>query len=260
MTKIVSGTGFYKSYACYRNETHKIPARKRKDYAFPFVDNEYAVVKPGDSSPVDGQIVTEQHIEELHRMRDRECEQNLKFRYQKFDDYDYLCAIEAEKQKKKDGLPSRYEEMKNEMNRIRFVVNTGSLVDDEGNDITERMRSYEGFPSVEAQLGLNVNTLEDAFMEVFGSLTENEYEVAELVWIERLPSVVVAKMLGVSEATVRYRLDKAKKKFLAHPEVIRHLAIRAHQTERLNQWAKDKKEKKKQYEKIREQNKKFANG
>ena len=247
-----SRKGFYSDYSCYFNEYRKIPQDRRRDYAFVFTnDNKkstYYAVMPGDVSPVDGKVVTEEDIAWLHRARDREVYRNNRERHQESDDYDLLEAVEEEKVKMEKGLPNRYEELKSKLEAYRLVINTGAIVDEFGNDCTDHMMAFMGAPSVEVQLGLGDNLLADAFEEAEAQMTEKEREVFTLVYRKGLTRVKAAKKLNVSEATVRYRLDKAEKKVKGHPVIARTQRIYEYQYERVEAWKKEKKARKKRYE------------
>lgn len=243
-----SQKGFYDDYRCYRNEYRKIPVNRRRDYAFPFVDDTFAVVKPGEYSPVDGRTVTEEDIAYLHRARDREVYRNNKIRHQQVYDYDFLDRVEDEREKMLKGLPNCFEELREKVESVRLIINTGAFVDENGEDITDHMMAFASGASVEAQLGLTDNPLRDAFEEVEAQMDENEREVFNLVYRKGLPRTTVAKMLGVSESTVRYRLKKAVDKVKSNPVIARTRRIYEEQYVKITQWQKEQKEKKKRYE------------
>lgn len=245
-----SRKGFYSDYSCYFNEYRKIPQDRRRDYAFTFVDKErtYYAVMPGDVSPVDGKVVTEEDIAWLHRARDREVYRNNREKHQDSDDYDLLEAVEEEKVKMEKGLPNRYEELKSKLEAYRLVINTGAIVDEFGNDCTDHMMAFMGAPSVEVQLGLGDNPLADAFEEAETQMTEKEREVFTLVYRKGMTRVKAAEELNISESAVRYQLAKAEKKVKAHPVIARTQRIYEYHYERLEAWKKDKKARKKRYE------------
>jgi len=245
-----SRKGFYDDYSCYFNEYRKIPQDRRRDYAFTFVDEDrsFYAVMPGDVSPVDGKVVTEEDIAWLHRARDREVYRNNKEKHQESDDYDLLEAVEEEKAKMEKNLPNRYEELRAKLESYRLVINTGAIVDEFGNDCTDHMMAFMGAPSVEAQLGLCDNPLADAFEEAEAQMTRDERRVFTLVYQKGLPRTTVAKMLGIAESTVRYRLAKAEKKVKEHPVIARTQQIYRYQYERTETWKAEKKAKKKRYE------------
>lgn len=249
---IHSRKGFYSDYRYYFNEYRKIPQGRRRDYAFVFTnDNKkstYYAVMPGDVSPVDGKVVTEEDIAWLHRARDREVYRNNRERHQESDDYDLLEAVEEEKVKMEKGLPNRYEELKSKLDEYRLVINTGAIVDEFGNDCMEHMMAFKGAPSVEMQLGLGDNPLADAFEEAEAQMTEKERAVFTLVYRKGMTRVKAAEKLGISESSVRYQLAKAEKKVKAHPVIARTRQIYEYQYERLEEWKKDRKARKKQYE------------
>ncbi|MCR5294921.1 MAG: hypothetical protein K6E30_07095 [Lachnospiraceae bacterium] len=60
-----------------------------------------------------------------------------------------------------------------------------------------------------------------AFIEAEAQMTKEEREVFRLVYRKELPRTTVAKMLGIAESTVRYRLSKAEKKVKEHPVIVR---------------------------------------
>ena len=245
---IHSRKGFYNSYRCYFDDYYKIRWDRRDDYAFPFVDGTFYAVKPGDVSPVDGKVVTEEDIAWLHRARDREVYRNNRERHQESDDYDLLESVEEEKVKMEKGLPNRYEELKSKLDEYRLVINTGAIVDEFGNDCMEHMMAFKGAPSVEMQLGLGDNPLADAFEEAEAQMTEKELEVFTLVYRKGKTRVKAAEELGVSESSVRYQLAKAECKVKEHPVIARTREIYEYQYERLEEWKKDKKARKKKYE------------
>ena len=245
-----SRKGFYDDYSCYFNEYRKIPQDRRRDYAFTFVDKEktYYAVMPGDVSPVDGKVVTEEDIAWLHRSRDREVYRNNKEKHQESDDYDLLEAVEEEKAKMEKNQPNRYEELKAKLEAYRLVINTGAIVDEFGNDCTDHMMAFMGAPSVEVQLGLGDNPLADAFEEAEAQMTKDERQVFTLVYRKGMTRTATAKKLGIAESTVRYRLAKAEKKVKEHPVIARTQRIYRHHYDRIEVWKAEKKAKKKKYE------------
>ena len=247
-----SRKGFYDDYSCYFNEYRKIPQGRRRDYAFAFTNGNkertYYAVMPGDVSPYDGSVVSEEDIAWLHRARDREVYRNNKEKHQESDDYDLLEAVEEEKAKMEKNLPNRYEELRAKLESYRLVINTGAIVDEFGNDCTDHMMAFMGAPSMEAQLGLCDNPLADAFEEAEAQMTRDERRVFTLVYRKGLPRTTVAKMLGIAESTVRYRLAKAEKKVKEHPVIARTQQIYRYQYERTETWKAEKKAKKKRYE------------
>ena len=252
---MTSRKGFYKGYGSYSYDYYKIPQNRRRDYAFHFVDRTYFAVIPGDVSPVDGKEVTEEHIAWLHRARDREVYRNNKEKHQESDDYDLLEAVEEEKVKMEKCLPNCYVELKGKLDEYRRVINTEAIVDEYGNDCTDHMMAFAGAPSVEIQLGLGDDPLEDAFEEVEASLTETESEVYTLVYLKGLRRTTAAKMLGIAESTVRYYLKKAEKKVKENPVIARIQRIYQGQYERLGAWEKEKKAQAKRYEANRKKRK-----
>ena len=243
-----SKKGFYNDYGCYFNEYRKVPWNRRRDYAFISVDRTVNVVKPGDMSPDDDTPATEEDIAWLHRDRDREVYRNNKEKHQESDDYELLEAIEEEKEKMEKNLPNRYYELKDKLDEHRRVVNTGSIVDEFGNDCTDHMMAFMGAPSVETQLGLDDNPLADAFEEAEAQMTEDERQVFTMVYRKGMTRTAVAKALGVAESTVRYRLNKAVKVVKANPVIMRTQQIYRYQYERTEAWKAEKKAKKKRYE------------
>lgn len=247
-----SRKGFYDDYSCYFNEYCKIPQDRRRDYAFVFTnDNKkrtYYAVMPGDASPADGKVVTEEDIAWLHRARDREVYRNNKEKHQESDDYDLLEAVEEEKVKMEKNLPNRYEELKAKLESYRLVINTGAIVDELGNDCTDHMMAFMGAPSVEAQLGLSDNPLADAFEEAEAQMTEDERRVFTLVYRKGMTRTAAAKKLGITESTVRYRLSKAERKVKEHPVIARTQRIYRYQYDRIEAWKVEKKARKRKYE------------
>ena len=79
-------------------------------------------------------------------------------------------------------------------------------------------------------------------------MTRDERRVFTLVYQKGLPRTTVAKMLGIAESTVRYRLAKAEKKVKEHPVIARTQQIYRYQYERTETWKAEKKAKKKRYE------------
>lgn len=242
-----SDKGLYKNYGCYRNECRKIPSGRRGDYAFPFCDGTYGIVKPGDVSPLDGKAVTEEDIAYLHRSRDNEVGSNMKFRHKDVNDYDLLERLDTEEEKKRRGLPNDYEEVAAEFKRFRLVIDQGSLIND-GEGITEQVLCSSRIPTPEAALGLDDDPLKDAFGEVILTLTESERKVFQFVFIQGFTRTAAGKMLGVSEGTVRNRIRSIKEKLEGNPVIMRHVDIFQAQGERIQAWEELQKEKKKAYE------------
>ena len=240
--------GFYGYYGHYFDEYHKIPWNKRRDYAFPFADGTYYAVKPGDVSPVDGKVVTEEDIASLHRDRDCDVYRNNKEKHQESDDYDLLEAIAEEKAKMEKSLPNRFEELKEKLDAYRLVINTGAIVDEFGNDCTDHMMAFMGLPSVEVQLGLGENRLADAFEEAEAKMTEDERQAFTLVHRRGMTRTDAAKELGIAESTVRYRLGKAEKRVKEHPEIARTQQIYRNQYDRIEAWKAAKKARRKRYD------------
>lgn len=247
-----SRKGFYDDYSCYFNEYRKIPQGRRRDYAFAFTNGNkertYYAVMPGDVSPRDGSVVSEEDIAWLHRARDREVYRNNKEKHYDSDDYDLLEEIEEEKAKMEKNLPNRYEELKTKLEAYRLDINTGAIVDKFGNDCTDHVMAFMGAPSVEEQLGLCDNPLADAFEEAESQMTKDERQVFTLVYRKGMTRTAAAKKLGIAESTVRYRLAKAEKKVKEHPVIARTQRIYRHHYDRIEAWKVEKKAKKKRYE------------
>lgn len=251
-----SDKGFYQNYSRYRNENWKVRGDHRKDYAFPFSDGTYGVVKPGDVSPVDGKPVTKEDIDFLHRCRDNEVHSNNKYRHKDVEDYDFLEQLDTEKEKMLRGLPNQYDAMQEEYDRVHLVIDQGALVND-GEEITEGVFCGGHIPTPEEALGLTDNPLKDSLAEIYSSLNEEEQEVYQLVWVEKNTRTAVAEMLGVSEGTIRYRLDKIKEKMQQNRIIMSYVDLTGEEKKRRDAWKKEQREKAKAYEerhKVREKN------
>lgn len=238
-----SDKGYYSSYVCYRDEHYKISSKRRKDYAFPFADGTYGIVKPGDYSPVDGRTVTEEDIAFLHRERDNEVYHNNKYRLRDCDDYDLLEQLDFEKEKMDRSLPNRYADMKEKYDQYRTVIDQGALADD-GEGITARNLCGGHIPTPEEALGLMDNPLRDALTELIQSLSDEEYEVYDLVWIKGNSRTTASKMLGISEGTVRYRLSKIREKLGENPTIMSFVDLTGTEKERRQAWLEKQRERK----------------
>ena len=216
--QITVNTRFIPWTGAYRNENRKIRSDRRKDYAY-YSDQEgrYYYVSVGDSSAIDDRAVTEADIKRLHQLRDREVYHNNKYRYQTETDEEFLARMAVEKEKMQKGLPNDYEWMEEELKEHRLVVNAETYVDEFGNDMTDHMRAFNSPKTVESELGLNCTDLEFAIDEIMQTMTKNEREVFTLVRVKNLPRTTVAKMLGVTEGTIRYRLKSADEKVKSDP-------------------------------------------
>lgn len=256
-----SDKGVYATYGCYRNEFHKIDKYRRLDYAFPFADGTYAIVKAGDYSVYDGKVVTQDDIIWLHRTRNCEVERNIKCVSQSMEHYDLLFALEDEKLKKAKGQPNRVDEIKGEIKRFKYFTKLKMIVDDFGRDQTDHLSIFKGDPSIEVQLGLEINPLHEAIKEVMNSLPDKERSAIRLVHMKGLPRTTVAKMMGVSEGTIRYRLGNAEEKIRSHPFIARYWRIGVQNQARIEAWEQSQKEKKQQLaERRRETRKKLKAG
>lgn len=236
----------YSSYGAYRNENRKIRSDRRKDYAF-YSDQEgrYYYVSVGDSSAVDNMPVTEADIKWLHQMRDREVYHNNKYRYQTETDEEFLVRMAVEKEKMLEGLPNDYEWMEEELKEKRLVINAETFVDEFGNDMTDHMQAFSSPKTVESELGLNCTDLEFAIDEIMQAMTKNEREVFTLVRVKNLPRTTVAKMLGVTEGTIRYRLKSADEKVKSDPFIQNYWQKAKKHSDRLVTWDDEQKAKKK---------------
>lgn len=251
--KCITDKGRYsysKVYCYYQDEYRKIRTDCRKDYAYFFADNTYAIVKPGDYAASDGRVVTEEDIHCLHMCRDNEVARNCKIKFRKPVDtglFDFYERLDQEEMKMFKGLDNEYEEMKALSYELRTGVSIDSFVDEEGNDCTDHMMEFAD-PAAEIRIDLIDSPLLDEVEKVMETMTERERAIFSLVRLDGMTITDASKKLGLKQSTAAYHLKKADQKIRNNSFIARQFEIGHYWYERLEAWDKEQREKKKHYE------------
>ena len=177
--------------------TVKTRSSKRGTYTYSFNDGVSKTLKPGTVDPAAGYILTAEDIQRLHRLDDREVDNNLKNAKPPIQTWEKHLIEEWKKAHPYDDLPSRWN-----------VSLDAAGADDEGID-DDADKGYLG----EASLAVleQADPLVERLREVVEMLEPNRRLLYKRIVDDEVDLTVIAEEEGVSVAAIHNRMEKIKR-------------------------------------------------
>ena len=176
-------------------KTIKTRTSKRDTYTYTFDDGKKTSLAPGNVDPDTGYVLTEEDIKSLHRLDDREVENNLKNAKTPIQPWEKKANEEWKKEHPYDHLPSRSH------------VSIDAVMED-GDDTD---KGYLGAAS------LAVMEQEDPMLErlheVVAMLRPEQQVLYQRVVVNEENMCDVAKEMGLESSIIRHRM-KAIREFI----------------------------------------------
>lgn len=176
-------------------KTVKTRSNKRGTYTYAFDDGKKTTLAPGKVDLATGYILTEEDIKSLHRLDDREVENNLKNAKTPIQPWEREANEEWKKEHPYEDLPSRSH------------VSLDAMAED-GDDPEKGYLGVASLAVMESE-----NPMLDRLHEVVAMLRPEQQVLYQRVVVNEENMCDVAKELGVESSIVRHRM-KAIREFI----------------------------------------------
>lgn len=179
--------------------TVKTRSSKRSTYTYRFGNGESKTLKPGTVDPATGYILSEEDIQRLHRMDDREVDNNLKNAKPPIQPWEKRLIEEWKKAHPYEDLPSR-------SNVSLDAIDE----DDEGID-DDAGKGYLGAASL--VMMEQEDPMVERLLEVVEMLRPDQKELLRRIVYEEEGMADVAEDMGLESSVIRHRM-KAIREFI----------------------------------------------
>lgn len=179
-------------------KTIKTRSDMRSTYTYTDANGKKYTLKPGDTDPDTGYVLTEEDIKRLHRMDDNEVYNNVKNSKRPVEDWERPSIEEWKKAHPYDDLPSR-----------SHVSLDAEGEDDEGID-DDADKGYLGDASL-AVAEKEESPMVARLHEVIEMLEPERRILYQRVIVDEESLTVIAEEEGVSVTAIHNRIEKIKK-------------------------------------------------